>query len=54
MVWALPTMADTGTIEMPQNVNSVVMHIMCTNFVLLSQSEELVWYAAATSLFCNY
>ena len=32
MVWALPTMADTGTIEMPQNVNSVVMHIMCTNF----------------------
>ena len=32
MAWAPPTMADTGTIEMPQNVYSVVMNIMCTNF----------------------
>ena len=34
MAWALPTMADTvtGTTEMPQNVYSVVMYIMCTNF----------------------
>ena len=32
MAWAPPTMADTGTIEMPQNVYSVVMYITCTNF----------------------
>ena len=25
-------MADTGTIDMPHNVYSVVMYIMCTNF----------------------
>ena len=27
MVWAPPTMADTGTIDMPQNVYSIVMYI---------------------------
>jgi len=65
MAWAPPTMADTGTIEMPQNVYSVVMYIMCIpTLVLLSQTEGLVWYAAAlllscwfstaTSLFYNY
>ena len=32
MAWASPTMADTGTIEMPLNVYSVVMYIMCINF----------------------
>ena len=32
MAWAPPTMAGTDTIEMPQNVYSVVMYIMCTNF----------------------
>ena len=42
MAWVPPTMADTGTIEMPQNVYSVVMYIMCTNFGALSQTEGLV------------
>ena len=41
-------MADTGTIDMPQNVYSVVMYIMCTKcvptLVPLSQSERLVSY----------
>jgi len=48
MVWAPPTMADTGKIDMPQNVYSVVMYKLCVpTLVLLSQSEGLVWYAAA-------
>jgi len=42
MVWAPPTMADTGTIDMPQNVCSVVMYIMCTNFGAFITSEGLV------------
>jgi len=41
MVWAPPTMADTGTIDMPQNVYSVVMYIMCTNFGALITERRI-------------
>ena len=57
-----PWLTRTGTIDMPQNVYSVVMYKLCVP--TLSQSEGLVWYAAAlllpcwfstaTSLFCSY
>ena len=47
MVWAPPTVAGTGTIQW-QNVYSVGLYKLCVpTLVLLSQSEGLVWYAAA-------
>jgi len=44
MVWAPPTMGDTGIIDMSKNIYSIVMHKLCEpTLVLLSQSEGLVW-----------
>jgi len=50
MVWAPPTMADTGTIDMPQNVYSVVMYIMCTNFGAFITKIGLVCRCTITAL----
>ena len=51
MAWALPTMADTCTIEMPQNVYSVVMYIMCTNSgAFITKVKD--WFSMPLHCYC--
>ena len=43
-------MADTGTIDMPHNVYSVVMYIMCTNFGAFI--TEWSWFGMLLPYYC--
>ena len=43
-------MAETGTIDMPQTVYSVVMYIMCTNFGTFITVKD--WFGMPLHYYC--
>ena len=52
MAWAPPTMADTGTIDTPQNVYSVVMYIMYADFGAFTYHKVKDWFGMPLHCYC--